>query len=370
MKRFLAFVLLLFNSSFLFAHIEQLFFLEGTLGNKPIAMRIHREEDLYHGEYFFLSDKKNISFRGECNSKDCLLSVFVMNQETHKEESTEVFRISENNDHTWSGTWRKGSNTVNILLKPIDVSKFNHPYKDLPFIKSLDPYSYVRTSELKFSAVRTKKINGITVEWLKETISGVEFIRLGKGLPTEVLNKVNTTLTGLHLAKSEGSFWCNPSTTNLKDYKFIFNISLLNKSILSLTALTTSNCFATTPETTTENITLDIKTGQQLSLEDIFYAGNKTIPAVNSAEWFDYRYKTFGAIIHKLLLNEYPDKMKASTGACSYNKDEAWQFPDWKLGEKGLLVKAFLPDYLHCEKSEEFLIPYTKLEEYRKREIR
>ena len=352
----------------LFAHIEQLFFLQGKLGEKNIAMRIQREDNIYHGEYFFLNEKKNILFKGPCEGKDCTLNVFTLNKATNKEEVTESFAISENSEHNWTGIWKKGDNSAQIILRPIDVKTITHKFADIPFIKKVDPFSYVRTADLTFTQVKTKKINGLTVVWLKENFSGVEFFRIKKGLAEPALTELNGALTSIHLNNVEGYFWCNSAFVEAT-YKFGHSISFLNKKLLNINTTLVSDCHGTGAEAVADNLTLDCENGKTLALENIFYVGNDAIPEVNSGEWFTYRYNVFGAFIFKTLAELYPDKFKAQDKQCNYNKVEAWQFPQWRISDKGLVLKPYFPDYLHCEIKEEFLIPFAKLETYRKKDF-
>lgn len=366
MKKFYVLLFILLKGISAFAHVEQLFFLEGKLNGKPIAMRIVREDDFYRGEYFFLAEKKNILFRGNCKEKDCLLSVSKLNNITLKEELLESFQIKENADRSWSGTWQKGGTSSSVLLTPIDVSKIPHKYKDVPYVNTLDPLSYIRTSNLVFSLVKTQKINNITLEWLKESFSGVEFIRIRKGLPANEMEVVNRSLANIHINNVEGFFWCNTAFKSAP-YEFNSRIELINKNILNITTTLSSNCHATTLETQSDNLTIDIKTGKTLSLENLFYAGKDSIPSVNSGEWFSYRYTIFGNLIYTKLKALYPDKFVNSADKCNFNKVESWQFPQWRLSAKGILVKPYFPDYLHCERNVEFLIPYKTMETYRKK---
>ena len=368
MKKFCVLLLILLKGAYAFAHVEQLFFLEGKLDGRSIVMRIVREDDFYRGEYFFLSDKKNILFRGACKEKDCLLNVSVVNQTTLKEEIIESFQIAENADKSWTGIWNKGSTSSNITLTPIDVSKVDHKYKDVPYVKNLDPLSYIRTSNMVFSKVKTKKINGITLEWLRESFSGVQFIRIKKGLSQSEIELLNRNLTNIHLNNIEGYFWCNTAFKSAP-YEFNFNIELVNKNILNISTSLSSDCHGTGMETQSDNLTIDTKTGKTLSLEKLFYAGKDSIPTVNSAEWFSYRYNVFGHLIYAKLKELYPLRFDTSTGNCNFNKTDSWQFPQWRLNDKGILVKPYFPDYLHCASKDEFLIPYKLLESYRRKEF-
>ena len=366
--RVLIICLLLLKAGAAFAHIEKLFFLKGTLGDKPIGMRIEMEDNFWHGEYFFADTKKNIVFKGECDSNTYNLSVYRLNKVLNKEEAVETFYLTENSDHSWNGTWKSAGKELKVELKPIEVSSVPHKFKDLGAVRQLDPYSYLRTSDLEFKEIKTKKINGITVQWLREKVSGIAFIRIKKGLPEAELKKVNDLLTGVHLNTVEGSFWCGSALVE-GSYTFDHSISLLNKNVLSLNTVLASDCQGTGVESFSRNLTIDIEKGEEVSFEDLFFAGQGDIPKVNSGQWYNYRYETFGKLIHKMLLELYPEKLKSTEGDCSLNKDEAWQFPQWRLAPQGVYMKASLPDYLQCKAREEFLIPYSKLESIRKRKV-
>jgi len=367
--RILIIALLLLKANIGFAHLEQLFFLRGTLAGREIGMRLQREDDFWHGEYFFLDEKKNILLKGGCSTNNgCQLSAYKLNQQTNKEEITEAFRITEDREHAWNGTWVSGNKTLTVSLKPIDIKKINHRFKGNPFLDKLDPYSYLRTADMQFSSIKKEKVNGITIEWLKEKASGVQFLRIKKGLPNDAIEKANEILAGIHLSKVESYFWCG-SLLFKGAYKLKTDIKFLSKNILSLNTNTNSNCQGTGNEVQKENITIGIAQGNPLSLEDIFYAGKGTIPTVNSGEWFDYRYTTFGALMLKTLRGLYPQKFNASSGKCDFNKAEAWQFPEWHLEDDGLHLRPYFPDYLKCEHREELVIPFSELEPYRKTPI-
>ncbi len=367
--RILIVALLLLKANLGFAHLEQLFFLRGTLGGREIGMRLQREDDFWHGEYFFLNEKRNILLKGSCDTgSGCQLSAYALNKQLNKEEITEAFKISEGKEHDWNGTWVSGNKTLTVNLKPIDIKNIDHRFKGNPFLNKLDPYSYLRTADIEFSSVKKEKVNGITVQWQREKISGVQFLRIKKGLPADAIEKTNAILTGIHLSKVEGYFWCG--TLLFKgDYKLKTDIKFLSKNILSLNTSTNSNCQGTGNEVQKENITIGIPQGNSLSLEDIFYAGKDLIPRVNSGEWFDYRYTTFGALMLEMLKGLYPEKFNASSGKCDFNKVEAWQFPEWHLEDDGLHLSPYFPDYLNCQSKEEFVIPFSELEPYRKASI-
>lgn len=346
-------------------HREKVYFLKGTLGNDSISMKIELFDEMWFARYFFLKNRKDIVLQGSCDSTACTFSITRWDGKKGREIIMEVFNIKETEEHHWKGEWMDQEKKVrNVFLKPIDRDSVAHLCKGCPAIDKMDTYSYFRTSGIPFMKSRTEMRNGKTIDWFKDKTTGIEMPRLGKGFTALQQERTNRTLQNLHLKEIENHLSCSSFDYNGR-YKVYTRLKFVNKDLISMVMSVEFNCHRTFPTVNDVPLTINVNTGDVLSLEELFWfgpsGGAKPIP--ETEEWYQYRYHLFGAAVLAILKKMYPENI--NDDHCNYTDAKAWQFPTWYLTPEGLYLGAVMPGIdRSCDHPAWPIIPYDELAAY------
>jgi hypothetical protein len=348
------------------AHKEYFYFLQGTIGNRAVAMEIQQYDEVWFAKLFYKDLKKDFFLKGGCDSLKCTFSTYRWDSVSGRQFLQETFRLAEQPDHSWKGERTDQHNHAEaILLQPINRSSIPHLYGYQALVRGLDPYSFLRTADLRFIKSRTESFNRkYKIEWYREPISGIEFPRIAKGFTRAKRDSTNRALEGLHIREVENYFSCNAVGFEGK-YVVKTTFTYVGADLISFIKDVSFGCQSARMSHDETNLTLSVKNGCVVTLEDIFWMGRGTPPSAESQPWHEYRYNIFGAKIRSILAELYPAQMGTPKSACSYNDPEAWQFPSWHLTNEGLFLGAFFPGINRsCDAPDWAIIPYDKLKEY------
>lgn len=296
--------------------------------------------DDYYVTYFYKKYKKDIILYGTRKGTNKLILA--------PHDSTEIITINKNGK-SWGGTWSSKGKSLPVALTPLNIASIQHPYAASPAIqklKSENPYEYARTSEVKITQGKQETIGSYKVQWYADTTSGVRIFKLLNGANPQVMAKVNTGL--------EANFWDNvTSSYNCSEFEYKITISLLANNILSYHTFTSFYCGGANANHSDEGITIDLKTGNQLKLEDILSFGKDP---------------ELGKKMIEVLSLLYPSQMvkpKSENDYCDYTNERLWNIPGWWLTTKGLYVFCHFPHFANsCEGPEWAIIPYTTVTKY------
>lgn len=331
-KVFLLFLLCSFSTISVLAHVEKVYSLEGTIGNREIIMEIRNVEGYYNGRYCFRDKKKSIYLEVEYDSITFTFNLLRSNLETKNQESFEQIVITEDSLHNWSGEQKTPDGKIHeVFLRPIKVIQSEpHAINNEEIKVKLSPYNYSLLSDIKYESTSTQKFKkGIKIEWLTETCSQIKSFRFVEGFSDSTMNKINNYLEILFINDILNGY-------NYENYETEINISYVSPYVLSMVESTKSNITNTKATASFTYLTLDLKNIKILNIEDLLWLGEETPPRNGSREYFKYRGEIFEKKIEKYVNDSYAKEI--SNSKCSYTNEKTFRFPDFYLSKKGIVL--------------------------------
>ena len=139
-------------------------------------------------------------------------------------------------------------------------------------------------------------------------------------------------------------------------------ILYLTDELLSFQILSTTTFLSLKTVQTKQLITLDIKTGAEVNLEDLIWFDTKENKpqSTDLFKIYQYRKKFFAGKIFDLLNELFPSQMK--TDNCGINKVDTWTLPVWSLTKTGVAFSFRASE--NCGIIDWAIIPYHKLEPF------
>ena len=183
------------------------------------------------------------------------------------------------------------------------------------------------------------------MQWWLEPKSKIEFLRL----PGES-KIVNDVLNDWHYSTAISDLECLSSGNG--EYSYTPKVMLYTKRILSVSASVYYYCGGAHPDNGAENLNLDLSTGKDLQIEDVYRfvpipEGLKIDPSDYSEAYGKYQ-ETRGAAIKKLLLTEFGTFTKAlgtdvDKECSSLYDDESFSYFSWYLTSRGVVIQSDFP---------------------------
>ncbi|MBD0833334.1 hypothetical protein [Aestuariibaculum sediminum] len=324
------------------AHAEKVYNLEGTIGNQEIIMEIRNIEGYYSGRYCFRDKKKSIYLEIEYDSIASRFKMLQPSLETKNQQIFEQIVITEDSLHNWSGEQKTADGNIHkVFLYPIKITHSEpHSIKNEKIKKTLSPYNYCLLSDIKFELTSTQKFKkGIKIEWLTETGSKTKLFRVVDGFSSSKMTEINNYLEQFFINDIINAY-------SYKNYQNKINISYFTPNIISIVESKKSYTINNNLTTSVMYLTLDLKTLEKLNLEDLLWLGDEKTPRNGSKEYFIYRREVFGKKIKKYVHDSYSKKIDESK--CSFSNEKIFQFPDFYLSQKGMVL--MLNNYLLSDK--------------------
>lgn len=353
------------HSELIMAHREDFYFLYGKLGDRTIALKIEGYEEVWFAKYYFMDEKKDIFLKGKCDSTSCVFNRMGWDQKKGKELITETFKIHELPDHTWEGEWKDNKRKrIKVKLYRIEKDSIHHNFSGA-FLEKLDPYSYLRSSDVIFEPTgKTDKINGVEIEWRKEPNTGISIFRFKNGLNEEHKESGNEFLDSLHLKEFENYCTCT-SLSYPGEYAFSSTPTYADPRLCSFKSSTSMDCQGNYKSHQESYITFSLRDKKQITIDQFLSFGETKFPAPESTEWYQYRYKSFGTKLRNVLSQVHENKLQSSSASCDYTNEKAWQFPNWYMSPEGVHVGAVFPGVdRSCDQGGWFVLPYTFIGEF------
>jgi len=336
--------------------------LQGTIGKYPVVMEIEAGSDgEYMGSYFYKKYKQDMLLEG--TMKDKLLTLYTLGTQ-------DTFRLRTGGaGYTGFYTNAKGLKLPVTLtaVKPADVPQ---PAAGMQFMRSWSDYSKLRMADLQPVADKKETRGGrFVLQWYTEPVSKLSYFTVAAGYPDAVMKKMNSSITADFYQNAEAYFSCDGGNGSSGYEGLEVKPELVSERFVSYSTSSSWYCNrAAHPDFGTSGTTFDAQTGQQLTLEDVFWLGKGTKPKYRSDEWYTYRSEVFAPEVVKLLTRLYPNEMKKPTSEddyCDYTSPEVWSFSGWYLTDKGLLLGAyFYRAARSCDDPGWSVIPYPVLKKY------
>lgn len=327
---------------------------EGVVGSARVVLTLTEDKDEASGRYFYRSSRLDIDLSGTVRGATIDLESRTTGDKLH------LTRIGS----ALTGTLTTAkARRLAVRLRPAG-SPADLP-ADLP--PKLDPYQRWQLSGLTLAPQQTETINGRTIRWYREPVSGIRLFRLESGYAAPALATVNHALARSQWAYVSAWFSCTgfdgtPGTDTAETHR-----PWLGANHVSYIWTASWSCAgAAHPDFGTTGTSYDMRTGRELKLDDLLHFGQGTVPAEESDAWFQYRSKRFAPGVVALLNRYHPAEMMAPRAgdddACDYTDPDVWNFPGWALSEKGLWLGAYFARVQRvCDAPDWAILPWSAL---------
>lgn len=330
---------------------------QGHIGRLPIVVERHVDETgkpACAGRYFYTRHRLDIRLDGEADAAGgCLLRELPSRWD---EAAPKVqWRMRPAHNGQWRGEWiGLDGRRLPIQLTRVSASKLP-PASDASLNSvrgEFEPYAWLRLTTLKLQPGKRETFQYRELQWQREPVSGIELFNVRAGYPANDLVRINRALARRHWAWIDESFECrsgNPTGEDGFDTA-IATPRLMSDRLLSVSLFTSYYCGGAHPDFADVPLNLDVASGRELRLEDVFWIGKgePLFKAVGGQDWnqawADYRNNTFAPWVVEQFKRLYPQEMAVPSDpedACDYHASEVWQFPAWYATPDGIHLAAY-----------------------------
>jgi hypothetical protein len=354
-------VLFVFYSSAFAAKFDGVYV--GTLGKSAIVLKLSTDKDSHvTGTYYYRNHALDIQLEGKVSKARISVS------ELGTRENIPVASLSLNAaGNTLKGGWASVKQPKKVLAINLnrvtskDLNALKLPSTPLLNKWKLEqPYDYLRF-DAPLKLIRIETVSGKKVQWWLEPKSKIEFLRL-----VNESKAVNDALTDEHYNIASNDLDCLGSANG--DFAYTPKIALYSKRILSISARTEYYCGGAHPDSSAENLNLDLETGKVLEIEDVYRftpipEGLKLDPE-NSSEAYGTYLESRGAAVKKLILAEFGGFTKDLDKECaSAYDDETFSYFSWYLTSKGIVIQSAFP-HVAAACDNDFELPAASIAPY------
>ncbi|WP_133162438.1 hypothetical protein [Flavipsychrobacter stenotrophus] len=345
------------------------YLLKGTLGRSTVVVDLIVSGGDAEVTYFYSTTCTDITLRGLKTSGG--IAVYA----THRSflvgknyDTSESIILKQNPDKSWTGTWadKKGKKQP-MLLAPLDVATIKHPFADLPVVrqfKATEPYEFVRSYMLPVDRDANPTNKGkLKFKYIKLRGTSVKLLFLTEGLESAMMAKVNNMMINKFI-EFACSYCSCAANIGAPSYEYNIENLYLSENILSVYVTFQYFCKGEPhADGGEEPINIDLKTGEELELEDLLYLSKVAVPEPGSAKWFAYREKVYAPQLVALLQGLHPKQM-AYKEDCNYNGVKLWVNPEWYINDKGLYISPVFPrEIAPCRNPEWSFVPFKVVNE-------
>ncbi len=343
------------------------YLLKGNIGKYPVVFDLFMSGNQIEGTYFYTSSCIDIVLKGERTDNGVVLYASHYNGNT--EDTTETWRVTENANKSWTGKWigKKGK-VYDVVLAPLDIKTIITPYDRLPVareLKTSSEYNYIRLAHLPVvKDTATVKNGKYILRYYHLKNAAIDMFEVVGGLDKQIATKVNDLLLNKFLENAWNYCGCTGSDT--PDYQYTIDNVFLSDNVLSVNIAVEFYCNqAAHPEGGNDPVTIDLKTGRQLVLEDILSLGTGPVPSEQSENWGSYREGVYGPKLLALMKKLYP-KQLATSNECDYSVVEPWEVAQFYVTENGLYLSPSFPHAaVSCRNPDWSYISFEELKKHK-----
>lgn len=320
------------------------YLLKGDVGKYPVVFDLFMSGNQIEATYFYTSTCIDIVLKGERTDNGVVL--YASHYNGNIEDTTETWQLTENANKSWTGKWigKKGK-AYDVVLAPIDLNTIRHPYAQLPIVKEFkegDAYNYVRSSMLQIVK------DTATAQYGKYSLRGyhlknarIQMFEIVGGMDKTLAAKINSRLLNKFVEHAWNYYGCTGNDTPA--YNYTIYPPYITDNILSVNITADYYCNqAAHPDFTQEPVTIDMKTGNELVLEDMLSLTATVVPVDHEGKWSDYRAEIYGPRLLALMQKLHPHQMSL-INECGYGTVDPWRYPTWYVTEKGLYISPSFP---------------------------
>ncbi len=340
------------------------YYLQGTIGNYPIAMRISCFDDSScDTRYYYKKVLKDIVLDGTKKGNHVVLSTSKYNETAVRE----TFDLQLQADQSFTGTWISGSKKLPVKLSPIEVATIKNPYRSVKEVsdeEDSDPYSYLRSSLLSFVRDSVSKYKNKELVWFHEKGSGVSFFRLGNGFSPVQLQKINPILDTLHIENAMNELSCSGPWGG--GIEFTIDVKYLDNNLIGFYVFASWSCGGAHPDFGGSGYLLELHTGRRFDIDDIlaFDASATTEEQSGFDKYSAYHNDFFAPGLTALMIKEHGFEAAKTDEDCDYTDPEIWKYPSWQFTETGIEFTPFFARAMRaCE--DPYPLPFSLLKQYK-----
>lgn len=328
---------------------------DGTVGPAAIVLAIERDGDSVSGRYFYRSQRFNITLDGEAKGGAIKLQSQATGDKLELKPS--------GSGYEGKLTTAKGK-TLPVQLRLLGADAPSGLPADLP--GDLDLYEKTRLSGLTLKAEKRETVDGKEIGWQIEPVSRIRLFRIESGYPEPVMGAVNKALAQIQWRNVSQYFDCPNGDGGAGMQTSQEGAPYFSDAYVSFAFMSAWDCAgAAHPDAGIEGHSFNARTGKEIELDDVLKFGKAAPPAKDSDPWYSYRSNTFAPALVALLERLHPKEMRKpkKEDGCDYTDKEVWNFPSWRLTEKGLYVGASFARYARaCDNPDWSVIPYADLD--------
>lgn len=353
--------------------------LQGILGKTPITVELTLDDpNAVSGRYFYQKYHSDIALDGQLDASGTLR--MSENQQYGDEQSQQPWTLHRNNDGSWSGNWQRKNQTLPIRLTPARQPALDEQEQASTYLNSLAKdslYDLIRLADLAFTKGKTEKFMGYQLQWWTEPTSKISLFTWLSGPKGVDLTMLNQVLRDKQWQEVTSYFECmlGGSQTGGGDFEQTLKPMYFNTSVMSVSVFTSYFCGGAHPDFGDNPINLDVHTGKELTLEDVFWLGDgKPIhyndrTYENFDEFSQYRSDVFAPWIMSYFSKLYPKDMGVnqakSEDDCDYQDSDVWQFVPWYFTAKGLYISPYFARVARaCEYPDWPYLPYSEVKKH------
>lgn len=350
-----------FLSSALHAQTDpQPFLYEGTVGTAPVVMELSIDQSNgVTGRYFYRKHSSDIALDG----KRLANGDIQLGENQSDGDHANIDMTLHPAHQGWQGEW-VGHDPKKILIQLTPVTTHKSIYQ---LASTMTEYDQMRLSGLSLQKKESTQVGKYSLQWWLEPMSKIKFFRIESGYPADTLTRINTALTTRQWQEVNSYFECElgGARNSGSEYDQTVTPHLINDKVLSASVKTNYYCGGAHPDFSDSPINLDVHTGKELKLEDVFWLGNATTSLALDAHGdrvnYDYETKILGPWISQTMTKLYPKDVGSAkkTDDCNYRDPEVWQFPAFYFTDKGLhLAASFARVERPCDNPDWAILPW------------
>jgi len=345
--------------------------LGGQVGKAAVVMELNIQPDgAVDGRYFYRQHHVDIPLAGQKREDgSVLLCEGELNEAELRDHGCDGFELKPLGKGSWQGNWRGGrqGKTIAVQLEPLvlpaDAAKPGR-------LASNSGYELARRADMSLRKGKSERVQGHTLQWWSEPVSGISLFRVQDGYPAEALERINAVLTERHWQEVGAALSCLVRQGQRGEYQVQAKPRLLSPKLFSTSVMISYDCGGAHPDFGDSPINLDVESGRLLQLEDLLWLGRGKPQLARNANGdrvnFDYEDNVLAPWLARTMAQRYPRESRPSAEAdCNYRDKSVWRFPSWYLMPKGLYLGPSFPRVERaCEYPDWSVLPWSVLRQH------
>lgn len=344
----------------------------GTVGTLPVAVQLNEGEGAeVYGQYFYFKHLHDLELQGKRDGKGLHLEV-----RSRDDAVSERWELSEK-DGALQGQWSAGKRSLPVRLQRVDLKALRAGSDGERYRRIGDDasaFDALRVGELSLKKTKTQQFQGQRLQWWREPRTGMELFTLESGADAPARARVNEILNRRLWRSVVDALGCLSAPNS--EFEQTVTPRLLDRRFLSLSLMSSYYCGGAHPDFGDSPLTIDLRSGRELALEDVLWlgkgqpprsAGNGDYDSPGYKRLQEYRESTLASWTIKTLTGLHPDDMakpKDDEG-CDYSDPGVWGTSIWYLTPQGLYLGPYFARVARaCEYPEWSLVPWKLVERH------